>query len=170
MECCFCISGLKGEKNLCIVFQQGLNNVQSVLLGMRPTRYFQLCSPPLQLKGILIGWGMSATSCITEREPIMPAAGWCISDVWNSWVQRGGCFREAGRERCEAEGSRQQPAFFLVCLGIAEFSKGHGAFLWLKHWIGNQKVWILLLTQKSATMKKWGGWNYNLFMTQFFYH
>lgn len=108
----FCI---KGGKNLCIVFQHGLNNVQSVLLGMRPTRYFQLCSPPLQLKGILIGWGMSATSCITEREPIMPAAGWCISDVWNSWVQLGGCFQEAGRERCEAECCRQQPAFFLVC-------------------------------------------------------
>lgn len=56
-------------------------------LVLRPALQFQLCAPPLQLKGILIGWGMPATSCITEPEPILLAAGWCISDVFSSSIQ-----------------------------------------------------------------------------------
>lgn len=56
---------------------------------------------------------MSATSCIAEHEPIILAAGWCISDVLSFWAQVRGCFLESGRECCEAVGCRWQPAFFV---------------------------------------------------------
>lgn len=122
--------------------------------------WFQLCSPPLQLKGILIGWGMSAASC-TEQEPIMLAAGWCISDVLSSWVLSWRLLSGVWEGRLGSCGL-EMPSCFLCMLGITKFSKGCAAFLWLKRWYSERPNFISN-SQKCHSEER-GWWNSNLFM------
>lgn len=98
---------------------------------MRPTLRSQLCTPPLQLKGILIGWGMSATPCITEQKPIMLPAAWCISDVLSSWAQLGGWFQECRRTLWSC-------GLCCVCQESAKSWEDCGTVLWFKHWLRNE--------------------------------
>lgn len=160
MECCFYISGLREKTFYC--FKTRLKQCTISESAAVPHSAIQLCAPPLQLKGILIGWGMSATSCITEYEPILRAAGWYISDVLNPRVEGRGCFQESGREYCEAS-----------------VVDGSLLSLWVGHLLCSPRAVVLSCDwnsgsgfrrsafYRSTTNEERGAFNCNLFMTQF---